>query len=81
MRQWMGSCGRGKMPASWALIPSLSLCLLNPFPGQGRSLCAEAGPRTAPGYAETAASVFRGPAEGTGCCALLGPEGSAASGP
>lgn len=68
------------MPASWALAPTPGLCLLNPFSGQGHGLGAEAGSGTAPGHAEAAASVFRGPAKGTGCCALLGPEGPAASG-
>lgn len=66
------------MPASRALAPTSSL--LNLFSGQGHSLSAEAGPGAAPGHAEAAASVFRGPAEGTRCCALLGPEGPAASG-
>lgn len=71
----------GGRAASWALALAPSLCLLNPFPGQGHGLCAEAGPGAAAGHAEAAASVLRGPAQGTGCCALLGPEGSAASGP
>lgn len=61
--------------------PTSQLLPLNPFPGQGHGLCAEAGPGAAPGHAKAAASVFGGPAEGTGCRALLGPEGPAASGP
>lgn len=58
-----------------------SLCPLNFFLTQGHGLCAEAGSGAAPGNAEAAASVLRRPAAGTGCCALLGSEGPAASGP
>ena len=78
----MGSCNRRKVPASlWALAPAPILYFLNLFLEQGHGLCAEAGQGAAPGHAEAAASVLGGPAEGTGCCALLGPERSTASGP
>lgn len=81
VRLRVATCLGGRRAASQTLGLALSLSLLNPFPGQGHGLSAQAGPGAAPGHAEAAASLLRGPAQGTGCRALLGPEGSAASGP
>lgn len=54
------------------LAPAPILCLLNFFPEQGHGLCAEAGPGAARAMQKQQPRFSEGgPAEGTGCCALL----------